>query len=386
MQIVLKKVDDIRPYPNNPRKNDNAVDAVAASIAEFGFKQPIVIDSDGVVIAGHTRLKAAKKLGLKEVPCITADDLTPEQVKAYRLADNKVAELATWDFETLDSELLDIEDIDMSAFGGWRVNGIEFDNLNQYTDSENSDEYEMFIEKFKPKKTTDDCFTPRLVYEAVKNWVINEYGIPNEAQIVRPFYPGGDYKKHKYPVGCVVVDNPPFSILAEIKRFYCENKINFFLFAPNLTLFTANAEESYIVTGSNVIYENGAKVLTSFVTNMDMYKLRTAPKLAEAIDKAVEEGRERAPELPTYDYPPEVVTAARLAKIARVEFGVLPEHCHFTRQLDAQKETGAALYGSGYLIAEKAAAEKAAEKEVQVWELSPREREIIRKMSEAEDE
>lgn len=117
MQIVLKKVDDIRPYPNNPRKNDNAVDAVAASIAEFGFKQPIVIDSDGVVIAGHTRLKAAKKLGLKEVPCITADDLTPEQVKAYRLADNKVAELATWDFETLDSELLDIEDIDMSAFG-----------------------------------------------------------------------------------------------------------------------------------------------------------------------------------------------------------------------------------------------------------------------------
>lgn len=386
MQIILKKVDDIRPYPNNPRRNDNAVDAVAASIAEFGFKQPIVIDSDGVVIAGHTRLKAAKKLGLKEVPCIAADDLTPEQAKAYRLADNKVAELATWDFETLDSELLDIENIDMSMFGDFRINNIDFENLDKYTDSEDTDEYSEFVDKFKPKKTTDDCFTPPLVYEAVKNWAINEYDIPDDAEIIRPFYPGGDYENYKYPDGCVVIDNPPFSILAEIKRFYHEKNIKYFLFAPHLTLFASNAEESYIVTGSIVIYENGAKVLTSFVTNMDEYKIRTAPKLAEAIDKAVEEGRERAPELPVYDYPPEVVTAARLKKIARIEFGVLPEHCHFTRQLDAQKETGAVLYGSGYLIAEKAAAEKAAAKEVQVWELSPREREIIGKMSKTEDE
>lgn len=339
-----------------------------------------------MVIAGHTRLKAAKKLGLKEVPCIAADDLTPEQGKAYRLADNKVAELATWDFETLDSELLDIEDIDMSMFGDFKINNIDFENLDKYTDSEDTDEYSGFVNKFRPKKTTDDCFTPSLVYEAVKNWAINEYDIPDDAEIIRPFYPGGDYENYKYPDGCVVIDNPPFSILAEVKRFYHEKNIKYFLFAPHLTLFTSNAEESYIVTGSIVIYENGAKVLTSFVTNMDEYKIRTAPKLAEAIDKAVEEGRERAPELPVYDYPPEVVTAARLKKIARIEFGVLPEHCHFTRQLDAQKETGAALFGSGYLIAEKAAAEKAAAKEVQVWELSPREREIIRKMSKTEDE
>ena len=397
MQIILKKVDDITPYPNNPRKNDNAVDAVAASIAEFGFKQPIVIDSDGVVIAGHTRLKAAKKLGLKEVPCILADDLTPEQVKAYRLADNKVAELASWNFEILDSELLDIEDIDMDMFGNWGLDEIDFGNLDQYTDEANTEEYKQFVEKFKPKKTTDDCFTPPPVYEAVKSWAVNEYDIPGDAEIIRPFYPGGDYEKHEYPDGCVVIDNPPFSMLAEIKRFYRERNIKYFLFAPHLTLFASSGDASYIVTGTDRIYENGAKVLTSFVTNMDKYKIRTAPKLAEAIDRAVEEGREKAPELPKYDYPPEVVTAARLAKIARVEFRVLPEHCHFTRQLDAQKETGATLYGAGYLIAEKAAAEKAAAekaaaekaaaekavaKEVQVWELSEREREIVRKMSE----
>ena len=400
MEIIYKKLDEIKPYANNPRNNDNAVDALAESIKKFGFKQPIVIDTDNEIIAGHTRLKAAKKLGYEDVPCILADDLTPEQVKAYRLADNKVAELASWDFEILESELLDIEDIDMDMFGNWGLEEIDFGNLDQYTDEENSEEYGEFIEKFKPKKTTDDCFTPPLVYEAVKNWVINEYDIPDEAEIIRPFYPGGDYEKHEYPDGCVVIDNPPFSILAEIKRFYHEKNIKYFLFAPHLTLFSAKGEgERYIITDSDVIYENGAKVMTSFVTNMDRYKIRTAPELAEAIDRAVEEGREKAPELPAYDYPPEVVTAARLAKIARVEFGVLPEHCHFTRQLDAQKETGTTLYGSGYLIsekaaaekaaaekaaAEKAAAEKAAAKEVQVWELSEREREIICKMSETE--
>lgn len=96
MKIVEKQIDSITPYENNPRNNDNAVDAVAASIKEFGFRVPIVIDGSGVIVAGHTRHKAAQKLGLQKVPCIIADDLTPEQVKAFRLADNKVAELATW--------------------------------------------------------------------------------------------------------------------------------------------------------------------------------------------------------------------------------------------------------------------------------------------------
>lgn len=117
MDIVLKKLTDIRPYEKNPRKNDEAVKYVAESIKEFGFKVPIVIDKDGVIVAGHTRYKAAKKLNLKEVPCIVADDLTDEQIKAFRLADNKVAEKAEWDFELLGDELDDLFTFDMTLFG-----------------------------------------------------------------------------------------------------------------------------------------------------------------------------------------------------------------------------------------------------------------------------
>lgn len=116
MQIVEKPLSEIRPYENNPRKNDAAVEYVANSIREFGWKVPIVIDKDGVIIAGHTRYKAAKKLGMKSAPCIMADDLTEDQVKAYRLADNKVGELAEWDLDALEEELSGIE-LDMEEFG-----------------------------------------------------------------------------------------------------------------------------------------------------------------------------------------------------------------------------------------------------------------------------
>lgn len=117
MQVIERKIEDIRPYENNPRDNSNAIDAVAASIKEFGFKVPIVIDKDGIIVTGHTRYEASKKLGLEKVPCIVADDLTDEQVKAFRLADNKTAELADWDYNILELELDDIEELDMSDFG-----------------------------------------------------------------------------------------------------------------------------------------------------------------------------------------------------------------------------------------------------------------------------
>ena len=123
MEIINKKVEELIPYEKNPRNNDEAVEYVANSIKEFGFKVPIVIDKDGVIIAGHTRLKAAKQLGLNEVPCIIADDLSEEQIKAFRLADNKVSEQASWDFELLDEEL-DGLTFDMKEFG---FDGIEID-------------------------------------------------------------------------------------------------------------------------------------------------------------------------------------------------------------------------------------------------------------------
>lgn len=117
MKVITRPIGSITPYKKNPRRNDDAVDAVAASIKEFGFQQPIVVDANGIIIVGHTRLKAAKKLGLKEVPVVVADGLTPEQVKAYRLADNKTGELAEWEIGSLEEELGDLCNFDMEQFG-----------------------------------------------------------------------------------------------------------------------------------------------------------------------------------------------------------------------------------------------------------------------------
>ena len=117
MDIIEMKLNDLHPYENNPRFNDDAVEAVANSIKQFGFKIPIIIDRNNVIVTGHTRYKAAKQLGLEKVPCIKADDLTDQQIKAFRLADNKVSEIATWDMEKLNLELEEIENIDMGDFG-----------------------------------------------------------------------------------------------------------------------------------------------------------------------------------------------------------------------------------------------------------------------------
>lgn len=118
MEIIYKKLDELKPYEKNPRKNDDAVEYVANSIKEFGFKVPIIVDENNIIIAGHTRYKASKKLGIKEVPCIIADDLTEEQIKAFRLADNKVSEKAKWDTDLLGMELDSLFDvIDMNKFG-----------------------------------------------------------------------------------------------------------------------------------------------------------------------------------------------------------------------------------------------------------------------------
>lgn len=133
--IIKKPLEDLIPYANNPRQNDDAVDAVAASIQEFGFKVPIIIDNNSVIVTGHTRYKAAKKLKMSEVPCIIADDLTPAQVKAFRIIDNKVAEASHWDMELLGLELEDI-DMDMTIFG------FE-DDIDDFDDGIEDDDYDL---------------------------------------------------------------------------------------------------------------------------------------------------------------------------------------------------------------------------------------------------
>lgn len=127
MQVHEKEINEIKPYDRNPRKNDIAVAAVAESISQFGFKVPVIVDKDGVIVAGHTRYKAAKQLGMKTIPCIVADDLTEAQIKAFRLADNKTAELAEWDLDLLNNELLDLDNlcVDMSVFGFDTVDTID---------------------------------------------------------------------------------------------------------------------------------------------------------------------------------------------------------------------------------------------------------------------
>ena len=133
MEIIMKSLDDIKPYANNTRFNDDAVEYVAKSIKEFGFKVPIIIDKNGEIIAGHTRYKASIELGLKEVPCIIADDLNDEQVKAFRLADNKVSEKAQWDYELLTDELQDILNIDMQDFG-FIEQSIDWNDVEELTE------------------------------------------------------------------------------------------------------------------------------------------------------------------------------------------------------------------------------------------------------------
>ena len=133
MEILNRKVSELIPYDRNPRKNDEAVKHVKASIEQFGFKVPIVIDADGVIVAGHTRLKAAKELGMKEVPCIVADDLNEEQIRAFRLVDNKTAEMAGWDFPMLEDELAGIE-FDMAEFGFDEITGIDWSKVDEISE------------------------------------------------------------------------------------------------------------------------------------------------------------------------------------------------------------------------------------------------------------
>lgn len=190
MEIKMVKVDDLKPYVNNPRLNDDAVEYVANSIKQFGFKVPMVIDKDNVIVAGHTRYKASLELGLQEVPCIVADDLTEEQIKAFRLADNKVSEQADWNIELLDEELNDL-DLDMSEFGFSELNinvddyGTEFSlpdgdkgNIEQITFLLAKEQMAKVREAMELVK--DDVYETfgndnkngNAIYEVVRQWLV----------------------------------------------------------------------------------------------------------------------------------------------------------------------------------------------------------------------
>ena len=240
--------------------------------------------------------------------------------------------------------------------------------------------YEDFVKKFKPKKTTDDCYTPPTIYEVIKNWACQEYGIDPD-KIVRPFYPGGDYEEFDYPPGAVVLDNPPFSILAQICEWYLQRGIPFFLFAPSLTCLNGKRickQINHIICDCDIVYANGARVRTSFVTSYggDVVA-QTEPTLTRLVNaETARLQRETVRKLPKYEYPPHIVTAAMLQKYSKygVELKIRRADCEKVAALDAQRPAGKAIFGGGLLLSDSAAAERAA---AEVWELSPREREMV---------
>jgi ParB-like chromosome segregation protein Spo0J len=163
--IELRSIDTIRPYEKNPRQNDDAVDAVAASLQQFGWRQPIVVDGEGVIICGHTRLKAAKKLGLSKVPVHVANDLSPEQVKALRIADNKTSDLSDWDYDILPIELSELRD------GGFDLSLLAFDE----------DELDKLLNTEPAQGLTDDDAIPEPPKEAITQpgdlWLLGAYTV-----------------------------------------------------------------------------------------------------------------------------------------------------------------------------------------------------------------
>ena len=158
MKIEYKKIDDLIPYENNPRINDEAVKYVAESIKQFGFKNPIIVDKDNVVITGHTRLKASKQLGLKEVPVIVADDLNEEQVKAFRLVDNKVSDFSLWDYEKLKNEIDNIKNFKVDDINNFNFD-LDFFGFDDYNVYEVLDETGLSKEDGEPKDTFTITFS-----------------------------------------------------------------------------------------------------------------------------------------------------------------------------------------------------------------------------------
>ena len=247
----------------------------------------------------------------------------------------------------------------------------------------NSEEYEAFVAKFKAKHSSDDTFTPPNVYETVRDWAVRRYGIAPGTAVVRPFWPGGDYTRADYPDGCVVIDNPPFSILAKIVGWYNERGIRFFLFAPGLTSLAMcrDGRTAFVSVHVSLTFENGAKVDCSFVTNMEPPDVLavTASDLFDALDaiNAANEKRHKRT-VTKLAMPSELVTAANLGYLTvhHTPFTVRRSDATFCRKLD-NYATG--VFGGGFLLspraaAERAAAERAAAKRI---ELSERERALI---------
>ncbi len=414
------------------------------SFKQLGAGRSILIDKDGHIIAGNKSQLAAMAAGIKKVRIIETQgdelvavkrtdlSLDSKEGRELALADNLTTQInLQWDEAELQSVAaqegidlpdwgLDLEDLNISDEDEIERKRKEFEQrMANGENLEEDEEYQAFVEKFdkEAKKTTDDCYTPELVYEAVADWVAKEYGL-NRRNFFRPFYPGGDYQKEKYSASCVVVDNPPFSIMSEIIRYYLAHGIKFFLFAPHLTLFSgATNEITALPVGVAITYDNGANVCTSFLTNLEQknIRFRSEPRLYEQVRKANEQNRaivvkKNGKMQAKYIYPENIIQTPFLAQCSRLGFDFVATVDETIKipKLDSQDGTGKAIFGNAYLVSdrlveqrrkfleekyerecafqrkvekEQEIKEQKAREEATVWKLSDREKAIVEQLN-----
>lgn len=368
--IKKMKLADLIPTENNPRqiKKDDfeRLKKPVQSFPQMLDIREIVVDEKNRILGGHQRVKALLANGEKEVNVKVVEGLSEEEKREFVIRDN--IQNGEWDFDMLANEWDDL------PLDDWGVSIPVWD--------ESQTEYQQFVDKFKPKLTTDDCYTPNAVFEAVEKWVRKEYKLGN-IENIRPFKPEGDYQSESYE-GKVVIDNPPFSILSEIVRWYTDKGVKFFLFAPCLTTFgiALDCQTTKIITGVNIVYENGAKVLTNFVTNMASSNVLV--KVAGTLRQRIEEAQPKeSAELERYNRPKNLKVGTDLVYVAKLghDWELTNEDCQIVKNADGLKDVGKGLYGGGLIVSDEVAEKLQAEKSAIVVELSDREKEIVAKLN-----
>ena len=351
------------------------------SVTENGFGRSIVVDRDNNIIAGNGIVEAAKSLNKKNIRIIdtTGDelvvvrrtdlDIDSEEGRRLALADNATSAVnLAWNYDELEK-----------AREAWNVKpedwGVKIE----------SEEYRKFVEKFDKdaEKTTDDCYTPQDVYECVRDYFIEEGVIPKGAKLVRPFYPGGDYEREEYPDGCVVYDNPPFSIITQIVKYYQDKGIKFLLYCPALTSIGLSRYATLIALDFYVIYENGAGVETFLITNLydENICIKSLNSELSSRVKSLPSQQRDTHKLQQYSTPPEVVDIKAVKYIS--SYGVpmtwYRNKLKLINNLQGYRDIDKKAFGSIYLQAQ-AQAQAQAQKRVMI-ELSSEEQEIVNELS-----
>lgn len=377
----------IEGVPKNPRFiRDNKYKQLVESISntpEMMKARPLIVHQQGekyVVLAGNMRLRAMRELKWHECPCaITAEGTDAKKLREYAIKDNVA-------FGEDDMDLL-ANEWDLGELQDW---GMDFSfNLpkdvhdrSEWAQGEADEEYNEFVEKFAPKLTTDDCYTPPAVYDVVLQWAKEKYNIGEQTTIVRPFFPNGDFERYDYPKDCVVIDNPPFSIFGQIVDFYQDRGIRFVLFCDQRTahnVVVTREGVTFICTNATVTYENGATVATAFVTNMSPeLVLHTEPSLKEGIESLIDKESNRK-----LIHHPNSILTGRIMRVCTVQFALSRKDLiPYTKCSGIVKKP----FGSIGLIGDKKAAElKAAElKVVEKLEIEPSDYELIAQLNERE--